>query len=110
MLFLDELVELRRDALEALREPLETGRIVISRAARQAEYPARFQLVAAMNPCPCGHHGSPLRPCRCSPDAVQRYQSRLSGPLLEPWAPTIEHYVSLIETPSGKIATAVATT
>ena len=83
VLFLDELPEFARTALEALREPLETGRIVISRAARQAEFPARFQLIAAMNPCPCGHLGSPLRACRCTPDAVARYQARISGPLLD---------------------------
>ena len=83
VLFLDELPEFPRAALEALREPLETGRIVISRAARQAEFPARFQLVAAMNPCPCGHLGSALRACRCTPDAVARYQGRISGPLLD---------------------------
>ena len=102
VLFLDELVELRRDALEALREPLETGRIVISRAARQAEYPARFQLVAAMNPCPCGHHGSPLRPCRCTPDAVLRYQSRLSGPLLD----RIDLQVEVTAVPPAALAAA----
>jgi magnesium chelatase family protein len=83
VLFLDELPEYPRAALEAMREPLDSGRIRISRAARQAEFPARCQLVAAMNPCPCGHLGSPLRSCRCSPDAVTRYQSRLSGPLLD---------------------------
>lgn len=83
VLFLDELPEFPRAALEALREPLETGRILISRAARQAEFPARFQLVAAMNPCPCGHLGSPLKACRCSPDQVARYQGRLSGPFLD---------------------------
>ena len=83
VLFLDEFPEFQRAALEALREPLETGRIVISRAARQAEFPARFQLIAAMNPCPCGHLGSPLRACRCTPDAVARYQGRISGPLLD---------------------------
>ena len=83
MLFLDELPEFPRAALEALREPMETGRIVISRAARQAEFPARFQLIAAMNPCPCGHLGSPLRACRCTPDVVSRYQGRISGPLLD---------------------------
>jgi len=75
--------EFPRAALEALREPLETGRIVISRAARQAEFPAQFQLLAAMNPCPCGHHGSSLRACRCSPDIVARYQAKLSGPFLD---------------------------
>ena len=83
VLFLDEFPEFARGALEALREPLETGRITISRAARQAEFPARFQLIAAMNPCPCGHAGSPLKACRCSPDAIARYQGRLSGPLLD---------------------------
>jgi magnesium chelatase family protein len=83
VLFLDELPEFPRTALEALREPLETGRITISRAARQAEFPARFQLIAAMNPCPCGYHGSRQRPCRCSPEQVARYQARLSGPLLD---------------------------
>jgi magnesium chelatase family protein len=81
VLFLDELPEFPRPALEALREPLESGRISISRAARQAEFPARFQLVAAMNPCPCGHLGSAA--CRCTPDIVARYQARLSGPLLD---------------------------
>jgi magnesium chelatase family protein len=83
VLFLDELPEFPRAALEALREPLESGRITIARAARRAEFPARFQLVAAMNPCPCGHLGSPLRACRCTPDQVARYQGRLSGPLLD---------------------------
>ena len=83
VIFLDELPEFQRSALEALREPMETGRIVISRAARQAEFPARFQLIAAMNPCPCGHLGSPLRACRCTPDVVARYQGRISGPLLD---------------------------
>ena len=78
--------EFPRHALEALREPLETGRITLSRAARQASYPARFQLVAAMNPCPCGWRGAFAatgRACRCTPEAVQRYQGRLSGPLLD---------------------------
>lgn len=83
VLFLDELPEFQRPALEALREPLETGRVTISRAARQADFPARFQLLAAMNPCPCGHLGSALRACRCTPDVVARYQGRLSGPLLD---------------------------
>jgi magnesium chelatase family protein len=69
--------------LEALREPLETGTITIARAARRAEFPARFQLIAAMNPCPCGYLGSATRACRCSPDQVSRYQGKLSGPLLD---------------------------
>ncbi len=83
VLFLDELPEFPRAALEALREPLESGRITISRAARQAEFPARFQFLAAMNPCPCGHLGSPLRSCRCTPDLIARYQGKISGPLLD---------------------------
>ena len=86
VLFLDELPEFPRMALEALREPLETGQITISRAARQAQYPARFQLVAAMNPCPCGWLGAFAatgRSCRCTPEAVTRYQGKLSGPLLD---------------------------
>jgi magnesium chelatase family protein len=83
VLFLDELPEFPRAALEALREPLESGTITIARAAQRAEFPARFQLVAAMNPCPCGYLGSSLRACRCSPDQVSRYQGKLSGPLLD---------------------------
>ena len=83
ILFLDELPEFPRSALEALREPLESGRIVVSRAARQADFPARFQLIAAMNPCPCGHLGSPLHACRCPAETVLRYQARISGPLLD---------------------------
>jgi magnesium chelatase family protein len=83
VLFLDELPEFPRAALEALREPLETGTITIARAARRAEFPARFQLIAAMNPCPCGYLGSTTRTCRCSPDQVSRYQGKLSGPLLD---------------------------
>ncbi len=83
VLFLDELPEFRREALEALREPMETGRVAISRAMRQVEYPCAFQLVAAMNPCPCGWRGHPTRPCRCTPDQAARYASKLSGPLLE---------------------------
>jgi magnesium chelatase family protein len=83
VLFLDELPEFPRHALEALREPLESGVITISRAAQQAEFPARFQLIAAMNPCPCGYRGSTHRLCRCTPDQVARYRHRLSGPLLD---------------------------
>jgi magnesium chelatase family protein len=83
VLFLDELPEFGRDVLEALREPLETGTISISRAARQAQFPARFQLVAAMNPCPCGYLGDPSGRCRCAPQAVARYRSRISGPLAD---------------------------
>ncbi len=83
VLFLDELTEWNRSVLEVLREPLESGRIVISRAARQCEFPARFQLVAAMNPCPCGYAGDPSGRCHCSPEQVARYRSRVSGPLLD---------------------------
>jgi magnesium chelatase family protein len=83
VLFLDELPEFPRAALEALREPMETGHITISRAARRHDFPARFQLIAAMNPCPCGHFGNPIKACRCTPEQVTRYQGRLSGPLLD---------------------------
>ncbi len=83
VLFLDELPEFDRKVLEVLREPLESGRITISRAARTSDFPCRFQLVAAMNPCPCGYLGHPTRACRCTPDAIARYQGRISGPLLD---------------------------
>ncbi len=83
VLFLDELPEFPRAALEALREPLETGQVRISRAARHTEFPARFQLIAAMNPCPCGYLGHPTRACRDTPDQIARYQGKLSGPLLD---------------------------
>jgi len=83
VLFLDELPEFVRHVLEVLREPLESGRICVSRAARQAEFPARFQLVAAMNPCPCGYLGHYSARCRCTPDQIARYRARISGPLLD---------------------------
>lgn len=83
VLFLDELPEFDRRTLEMLREPLEAGRITISRSGRQAEFPAAFQLVAAMNPCPCGWAGDPRGQCRCTPDAATRYRNKLSGPLLD---------------------------
>ncbi len=83
VLFLDELPEFDRRSLEALREPLETGHVSISRAARRVDYPARFQLIAAMNPCPCGYHGHYNGRCRCTPDQVARYRGKLSGPLLD---------------------------
>ncbi|RUL76051.1 YifB family Mg chelatase-like AAA ATPase [Dyella choica] len=83
VLFLDELPEFSRHVLEVLREPLESGHILISRAARQLRFPAQFQLVAAMNPCPCGYAGESSQRCRCTPDQIQRYRSRISGPLLD---------------------------
>ncbi len=83
VLFLDELPEFKRQVLEVLRQPLEEGRITISRARFAVEYPANFMLVASMNPCPCGHLNDPQHPCVCAPAAVQRYLSRISGPLMD---------------------------
>ncbi len=83
VLFLDELPEFDRSVLEVLREPMESGRITISRAARRADFPARFQLIAAMNPCPCGYLGHYNGKCRCTPDQISRYRSKISGPLLD---------------------------
>ncbi len=83
ILFLDELPEFSRHVLEVLREPLESGRIIISRAARTAEFPARFQLLASLNPCPCGYFGDPDRTCECSIGQIQNYRNRISGPLLD---------------------------
>jgi magnesium chelatase family protein len=83
VLFLDELPEFDRQVLEALREPLEAGIVRISRAAAHADYPAEFQLIAAMNPCPCGHLGDPAGACRCTPAQTQRYRARISGPVLD---------------------------
>ena len=83
VLFLDELPEFDRGVLEVLREPLESGRITISRAARQADFPAEFQLIAAMNPCPCGYLGHYTNRCRCTPDQISRYRGKISGPLLD---------------------------
>lgn len=104
VLFLDELPEFDRKVLEVLREPLENGQVHIARAARRVSYPARFQLVAAMNPCPCGHLGEGR--CRCTPDQVARYRNRISGPLLDridlqievPAIPARE----LLEAPAGE--------
>jgi len=81
VLFLDEMPEFDRRVLEALRQPIEEGRITVSRALRSVIFPARFVLVAAMNPCPCGYHGDPKRACRCTPQQTARYHNRLSGPL-----------------------------
>ena len=82
-LFLDEIPEFDRRVLESMRVPLESGRITISRAARQADFPARFQLIAAMNPCPCGYLGHASGKCHCTPEAVKRYQGKISGPMLD---------------------------
>jgi magnesium chelatase family protein len=103
VLFLDELPEFDRKALEVLREPLEAGRITISRAARQADFPARFQLVAAMNPCPCGYLGHPSGKCRCTPEQVARYRGRISGPLLD----RIDLHVEVPALPEADLTAAV---
>ena len=112
VLFLDEFPEFARHALEALREPLETGHITIVRAARRAEFPARFQLIAAMNPCPCGYLGSKVRACRCTPDQVARYQGKLSGPLLDRIDLHIEvgslSTQELLQAPSGESTATIA--
>ena len=102
ILFLDELPEFDRKVLETLREPLETGRVHIARAARQAEFPAEFQLIAAMNPCPCGHHGSSKGKCRCTPDQIARYRGKLSGPFLDRIDLVIEVPALLAESLAGK--------
>ena len=83
VLFLDELPEFRRNVLEVLRQPLESGEVTISRAVGSFTFPARFMLVAAMNPCPCGHYGNAQRRCRCSQGMITSYRSRISGPLLD---------------------------
>jgi magnesium chelatase family protein len=101
VLFLDELPEFDRDVLEVLREPLESGRIVVSRAAQQAEFPARFQLVAAMNPCPCGFLGHYTGRCRCTPEQVARYRNRISGPLMD----RIDLHIEVPAVPESDLAT-----
>ncbi len=83
VLFLDELPEFPRSTLEGLRQPLEEGRLIVSRTRATFEFPARFQFIGAMNPCPCGYRGDSVLPCRCTPESVARYQSRISGPLLD---------------------------
>ncbi len=83
VLFLDELPEFKRNALEALRQPLEDGQVTVSRAQKSITFPAQFMLVASMNPCPCGHYGSESRECRCTPYQIQQYMRKISGPLLD---------------------------
>jgi magnesium chelatase family protein len=83
VLFLDELPEFKKNVLEVLRQPLEDGVVTISRASLSLSFPARFTLIAAMNPCPCGYYNSPQHDCHCSPQHIQKYLSRLSGPLLD---------------------------
>ncbi len=83
VLFLDEFAEFPRHVLEVLREPMECGQVTISRAGHQTDFPARFQLVAALNPCPCGYDGDPVMSCRCTPDQIRRYRGKISGPLLD---------------------------
>jgi|TARA_B100000315_G_scaffold195440_1_gene186304 magnesium chelatase family protein len=100
VLFLDELPEFTRKVLEVLREPMESGEIMISRAKRQVRYPARFQLVAAMNPCPCGYYGDERGRCSCSEDSIIRYRNRISGPLLD----RIDLHVDVPALPKGLLS------
>ncbi|GAW87261.1 magnesium chelatase family protein [Bathymodiolus platifrons methanotrophic gill symbiont] len=111
LLFLDELPEFDRKVLEVLREPLETGHITISRAARQADFPARFQLIAAMNPCPCGYLGDPSGRCHCTSEQVSRYRGKISGPLLDRIdmlleVPRVSHEVLRKGSPEGEESSA----
>lgn len=101
VLFLDELPEFNRRCLEVLREPMESGEITLCRASHRITYPARFQLVAAMNPCPCGYWGDAEHPCRCTPDQIQRYRARVSGPLLD----RIDLHVQVNRLPPGDLLT-----
>lgn len=113
VLFLDELPEYRRDVLEALREPLETAMVSVARAAWRGQFPARFQLVGAMNPCPCGHAGDSGGHCRCTPPTVRRYLSKLSGPLLDRIdlhveVPRLEYSALRSTSPAGESSASVA--
>jgi len=111
ILFLDELPEFNRRVLESMREPLEAGTVCVSRARQRSEFPARFQLVAAMNPCPCGYTGHPARACSCTPAQVANYHARLSGPMLDRIDLTIEvppvSYSDLAGRPAGESSAAV---
>ena len=109
VLLLDETAEFARHVLDALRQPLEEGAIRIARALRTAVFPARFMLVAAMNPCPCGYHGDPVRVCRCTPQQIDRYQGRLSGPLrdridLSVWVPAVPFAAIAVAAPGESSA------
>ncbi len=104
MLFLDELAEFSRAACESLRQPLEEGEVTLVRAAASVRFPARFQLVAAANPCPCGHLGDPDRACRCGAEEVRRYERRLSGPLLD----RVDLYVRVDRVGAGELEAATA--
>lgn len=104
VLLLDELPEFDRHVLESLREPLEHGHIAITRSQHRIDYPARFQLIATMNPCPCGYHGDAEKPCQCTPDQVQRYRGRLSGPLLD----RIDMRVPVTRAPPGSLQDAAS--
>lgn len=99
VLFLDELPEFSRHCLEVLREPMESGEITLARVNQRITYPARFQLIAAMNPCPCGYLGDAEQPCRCTPDQIQRYRARVSGPLLD----RIDLHVQVNRLPPGDL-------
>jgi magnesium chelatase family protein len=104
VLFLDELPEFRRNVLEVLRQPLEDGSVMLSRAALSLSFPAQFMLAAAMNPCPCGYQGDPVHACRCAPLDVERYRSRISGPLLD----RIDIHLEVPAVPYRDLATAPA--
>jgi magnesium chelatase family protein len=106
VLFLDELPEFDRKVLEVLREPLESGTILISRAARQSEFPARFQLITAMNPCPCGHLNDPKGRCQCTQEQIKRYRARLSGPFLD----RIDMHIEVPALPINTLTEAHSTT
>jgi magnesium chelatase family protein len=113
VLFLDELPEFRRNVLEVLRQPMEDGAVTLSRAAMSLSYPARFMLAAAMNPCPCGYLGDPVHPCSCGSLSIERYRSRISGPLLDRIDIHLEvpavAYGDLVATPSGESSAAIRT-
>lgn len=100
VLFLDELPEFERRVLEVLREPLESGEVTISRASRQVRYPAQFQLITAMNPCPCGYLGHPQRECQCDPKRIARYRNKISGPLLD----RIDLHIKVAALPKGTLS------